>query len=84
MPVALRWLYLILITLAVVGLGATWFIHMDVVVNAKGIIRPARERTSVRAPVGGIIDSIWINEGQFIRKGERIAVLKDEQRHLIG
>jgi len=84
MPVALRWLYLVLITLAIVGLGATWFIHLDVVVNAKGIIRPMRERTTVRASVGGIIDSIWINEGQFIRKGDRLAVLKDEQRHLIG
>lgn len=83
MPVALRWFYLLLIAIALLGLGATWFIYLDVVVNAKGIIRPFRERTSVRAPEGGIIDSIFIREGQFVREGDRLVVLKDEHHQLI-
>lgn len=84
MPAALKWLYLILIALAILGFAATWYIFMDVVVNANGIIRPFRERTSVRTPVAGTIDSIWIREGQYVREGERLAALKDERQQLIA
>jgi HlyD family secretion protein len=52
---------------------------MDVVVDAKGIIRPAQERTVVKSASAGLLDTIWVKEGQFIRKGGRMAVLKDER-----
>ena len=58
---------------------------MDISVRANGIIRPLNERTEIRSPQSGIIDTIYYKGGEQIEKGDILMVirnpsLKEEQQ----
>jgi membrane fusion protein, peptide pheromone/bacteriocin exporter len=79
MPRAIGVLYLLAIMVVLLALLATNFVLLDVVVQASGILRPAHERTELRATTNGKLDSVFVTEGQLVRKGDKIVLLKSEQ-----
>ncbi|ULQ50643.1 HlyD family secretion protein [Flavihumibacter fluvii] len=84
MPCAIRNFYLLLIFLVFAGLVATCFVSLEVVVKANGILRPAREMTEVKAAASGALDTLFVTDGQSVKKGDRIAVIKDELQPAIS
>ncbi|MBZ5859235.1 HlyD family secretion protein [Flavihumibacter profundi] len=84
LPRAIRQLYLSLIILIFAMLATTWWVKLDVAVKSGGIIRPAKERTAVKTAISGLLDSILVTEGQMVKKGDYIAILKDEGNHEIA
>lgn len=48
------------------------FINVDISIQGSGIIRPVAEKTEIRAAVGEIIDSVYVKEGDFVKKGDII------------
>jgi HlyD family secretion protein len=59
------------------GLISLFFIHTDISVRAAGIVRPIKERTDIKSPVSGIIDSIYFKEGDSIVENSLILTLRD-------
>lgn len=77
LPRLVEGLFLFLIMLLLSALTAANWVWLDVAVNATGMVRPEKEKTEVRALTTGLLDSIFVLEGQKIKKGDTIAVLKD-------
>lgn len=65
-----RIVYLSVIGLFVFAFLLLFIIRVDVTVRSAGIIRPIQERTDIRAPVNGIIDSVYISENQHVQAGQ--------------
>ena len=61
-------LYRTVIILFVCILVSLFLIHVDISVVARGVIRPVAERSEIRSPAGGIIDSIYHHEGDIVLK----------------
>lgn len=68
--------YLIILSLVVLGLGLLPVVRVPVSVESGGIIRPALEKHEVRAGVTGIAASIRVRENQWVGKGEPVATLR--------
>lgn len=79
LPAGIRMLYLVLLFTTVLLCSASWFLKMDVVVQAPGQLRPATERTLIRPTVSGQLDSIFVREGELVQKGALIASLVDTE-----
>lgn len=65
-----RIVYLSLLGLFAVAFILLFIIRMDVTVRSAGVIRPTQERTDIRTPVNGIIDSVYIAENQHVVAGQ--------------
>jgi multidrug resistance efflux pump len=65
-----RILYLSILTLFAIGFLLLFIIRVDVSVRSAGIIRPVQERTDLRAPVNGVIDSVFVAENQHVLAGQ--------------
>lgn len=63
------WVVLFSITLALVSLP---FIYVDISVQGSGTIRPIAEKTEVKAPVTELVDSVYVHEGEKLKKGDII------------
>lgn len=61
------WVVLIAISIAIILLP---FIYVDVSVRATGTIRPISEKSEVISSVSELIDSIYVHEGDKIKKGD--------------
>ena len=46
------------------------FVYVDISIQSNGSIRPATEKTDIKATISGIINEVYIKEGQKVRKGE--------------
>lgn len=53
---------------------------VPVSISLPGMIRPIRERTGMYSLIGGIIDSVYVREGQFIPAGHPVIQLKNYER----
>lgn len=69
--------YYLVIVLVFLALGSLFFIHVTISVQAPGIIRPAQERTAIRSVVSGIVDSLYVKEGDRVEKEAPILTLRD-------
>lgn len=83
LPGSIRILYLVSIFLVLILIGSGRFLKMDVVVKSPGQIRPALERTIVRSGISGLIDSLYVKEGQRVQKGAVLALLNGEHESII-
>ncbi|KIC90445.1 HlyD family efflux transporter periplasmic adaptor subunit [Flavihumibacter sp. ZG627] len=83
LPGSVRILYLVSIFLVLILIGSGRFLKMDVVVKSHGQIRPALERTMVRSGISGLIDSLYVKEGQRVQKGAVLALLNGEHESII-
>lgn len=77
LPNLVEGLFLFLIVLVLFALAAANRIWLDIAVHANGMVRPEKEKTEVRAITAGLLDSIFVLEGQKINKGDTIAIFKD-------
>ena len=67
------WVVLIVITIALVSLP---FIYVDVSVQDAGVIRPAAEKTEIKASITEFVDSVFICEGSKLNKGDTILTFR--------
>lgn len=70
-------IYLVTLTLVVSAIGSLPFIKTTISIKSTGIIRPQTERTDIKPSIDGILESILIKEGDFIQKGQLLAVIED-------
>lgn len=70
-------IYLATLTLVVSAIGSLPFIKTTISIKSTGIIRPQTERTDIKPSIGGMLDSLFIKEGDYIQKGQLIAVIQD-------
>lgn len=61
------WVVLAAIVLAFILMP---FIYVDISVQSNGVIRPANEKTEIKATVSEIINEVYVCEGQKVKKGE--------------
>ncbi len=83
LPGSVRILYLVSIFLVLFLIGSGRFLKMDVVVKSPGQIRPALERTIVKSGISGLIDSLYVKEGQRVQKGAVLAQLNGDHESII-
>lgn len=83
LPGSVRILYLVSIFLVLIIILSGKFLKMDVVVKSHGQIRPALERTVVRSGLSGVIDSLYVKEGQRVQKGTVLALLNGDHESII-
>ena len=67
------WVVLVAVVAAIVSLP---FIYVDVSVQDVGIVRPAAEKTEIKSPITEFVDSIFINEGSKVNKGDTILTFR--------
>lgn len=67
--VAIYLITIIAVTAAIVSLP---FINVDISIQGSGILRPVAEKTEIRAAVGEMIDSVYVKEGDYVKKGDII------------
>jgi HlyD family secretion protein len=77
-PVTGSAIYRLILLFVMLSIGVLPFIKTTVSVTARGIVRPAAERTELKPVLSGTIDSIFVKEGETVQKGQLIAVLRNE------
>jgi multidrug resistance efflux pump len=63
------WIVLASVTIALVSLP---FIYVDISVSGSGIVRPTGEKAEIVASVTEIVDTVFVQEGEQIQKGDTI------------
>lgn len=63
------WTALFAVTIALTALP---FIYVDISVQGNGIVRPLAEKAEVVSPITEFVDSIYVHEGEQVRKGDII------------
>ncbi|MCE7055208.1 HlyD family secretion protein [Algoriphagus sp. AGSA1] len=69
-------IYQLVISSLVIGFVSLFFIRVTVSVNGIGILRPASERNTVKSPVNGRIDEVFVQENQFVKAGTVLFTLQ--------
>ena len=67
------WVVLVAVVAVFVSLP---FVYVDVSVQDAGIIRPAAEKTEIKAPITEFVDSVYICEGSKVNKGDTILTFR--------
>ena len=70
--------YLIFCFATIGGLWLSVFLTIDISVSSPGLIRPAAEITSIRAPVSGRIKELSIHENKLVREGDVLYSIESE------
>lgn len=61
------WVVLLAVTATIIALP---FIYVDISVQGSGIVRPVTEKTEIKSSITELVDSIYVREGQQVRKGD--------------
>lgn len=72
------WVVLATIVLAFVLMP---FVYVDISIQSNGVVRPATEKTDIKASVSGIINEVYVCEGQKVRKGEVLLRFRASSSH---
>lgn len=75
-------IYLIILGFLVSVVIALPLVYVDVAVQARGTFQSALQRNSLIASVGGRIEQWNLLENQKVKKGEVLALIRNEQIHL--
>lgn len=67
------WVVLLFVTIAIASLP---FIYVDVSVQGSGFVRPVIEKTEIKAPIAELVDEVFIKEGQQVKKGDTLLILR--------
>jgi membrane fusion protein, peptide pheromone/bacteriocin exporter len=70
-------IYWLVIVLFLLGFLSLFFIRVDISIPATGVIRPMNERTDIKSPVSGIVDTIFYKEGDSVLKNSILLTLRD-------
>jgi membrane fusion protein, peptide pheromone/bacteriocin exporter len=71
---AIYWLMIGLLFSALISL---FFLRINIVVRAPGVIRPLSETADIKSNVSGTIDSIYCAEGTLVQKKQILFVIRD-------
>src|SRR5437667_10585697 len=72
--------WIVRVALAGALIGVLSYAHMELVVSGPFDLRP-EEATDVRSPIEGIIDAIYVDEGDKVKAGDLIARLAGQDWH---
>lgn len=61
------WVVLAAITATIIALP---FVYVDISVQGGGVVRPVTEKTEIKAAITEYVDSVFVREGQQVRKGD--------------
>lgn len=67
------WVVLLAITATLVALP---FIYVDISVQGSGVVRPIAEKAEITSSVTEIVDSVFVREGEQVKKGDVILRFK--------
>jgi len=70
-------IYWLVTGLFLAGILSMFFIHVDISAGAGGIVRPSDERTAIKSPISGIIDTIYYKEGEKVIRNSILLTLRD-------
>lgn len=65
-----HFIYLIVLIFIIAILASLPFIYIDISSQSFGVIRPKGEKTEIKASVSELIDSVYVTEGQEVKKGD--------------
>lgn len=77
-------IYKIVLAAVLVIIVSLPFIYVDITVSAMSTVRPVLEKSTVTAAVSEYVDSVYVNEGAKLHKGDIILtqrILKNENQH---
>lgn len=77
-PPSAGYMYTGILAVFVTAICAMPFIYTDISVKASGITRPMKERTELKVPVAGMIDSVYVKDGQPVTKGQYILGIRND------
>jgi multidrug resistance efflux pump len=69
-------IYWVVLCAVTAALALLPFIYIDVSVQDAGVIRPASEKTEIKASITEFVDSVFICEGRKINKGDTILTFR--------
>lgn len=72
------WVVLATIVLAFVLMP---FVYVDISIQSNGSIRPATEKTDIKATISGIINDVYVCEGKKVKKGELLLRFRASSSH---
>lgn len=72
------WVVLATIVLAFVLLP---FVYVDISSQSNGVVRPAIEKTDIKATISGIINDVYVYEGQKVKKGDILLRFRASSSH---
>ena len=75
-PTRSQKIYWVVLAAVVVALVLLPYIYVDVSVQNAGIIRPAVEKTEIKAPISEFVDSVLVCEGSKVRQGDTIMTFR--------
>lgn len=70
-------LYFFITATFIIIIASLPFIKTNISIISNGIIRPISERTEVKSMIVGIIDTLFVHEGDTLQDGQIIAIIKD-------
>ncbi len=53
-------------------------IHIPVIINSRGIIRPENDISEIISPISGIVENCFIQEGKYINKHDTLLIFKTQ------
>lgn len=71
-----RAVYLIMLLLIILILAGLPLISVEVSVSGRGIIRPLQERTRILSINSGIVDRVYVKEGEWVRKSQALLQIR--------
>lgn len=75
---AIYWVVLATIVLAFILLP---FVNVDISIQSNGVIRPAIEKTEIKATISGIVNEVYVYEGQKVKKGDILLRFRASSSH---
>ena len=67
-----RKLYIVVLCIVFLVFIMMFIIKVDITVTSMGTISPIQGRSSIRTPINGIVDSLYVSENTFVRAGQPI------------
>lgn len=74
-------LYFCIVFFILCGIAALFVVKTTISIRTSGLTRPAYERTEIKPVLSGVIDSLLVQEGDTIIRGQLIATVKDNNTH---
>lgn len=71
-------IYYMLVIIILISIVLLPIIKINLSVQGVGFIRPIKEKTEIKANKSEIISNVFTNEGQFVKKGDTILILRDD------
>lgn len=72
-------IYRIILIIVLISLVSIFYIKVDVSVNSPGIVKSEVDRAIIKPLVSGVVDRIYVEENDFVKKGDIILSIQAEE-----